>query len=56
MRIAVGDRDATVTVEECVAAYRALPAGELEVLARTQHPLERVDVGRLAAAVAVFMA
>jgi pimeloyl-ACP methyl ester carboxylesterase len=56
VRIAVGDRDATVTVEECVAAYRALPAGELEVLARTQHPLERVDVGRLAAAVAVFMA
>lgn len=56
VRIAVGERDATVTVEECVAAYRALSAGELEVLARTQHPLERVDVGRLAAAVAGFMA
>lgn len=55
VRLAVGDRDASVTIEECVAAYRALPAGELEVFARTGHPLERVDVERLAGAVAGFM-
>ena len=44
----VGDRDTTVSVEESAAAYRALPSGELMVLPRTQHPIERVDVYRLA--------
>ena len=48
VRIMVGDRDTTVSVEESAAAYRALPSGELMVLPRTQHPIERVDVYRLA--------
>jgi pimeloyl-ACP methyl ester carboxylesterase len=53
-RVMVGDRDATVSVEETAGAFRTLPAGELAVLPRTPHPLEQVDVGRLAAAVADF--
>jgi pimeloyl-ACP methyl ester carboxylesterase len=50
VRVVVGDRDATVTVEESAGAYRALPNGELLVLPRTPHPLEQVDAERLAAA------
>lgn len=56
VRIAVGDRDATVTLEECVSAYRALPRGQLQVLPGTPHPFERADVGWLAGAVGEFMA
>ena len=48
VRVMVGDRDATVTLDETAAAYRALPRGELAVLPRTGHPLEQVDVTRLA--------
>jgi len=51
VRVMVGDRDATVSVEETAAAYRALPAGELAVLPRTPHPLEQVDMARLAHAI-----
>ena len=46
-RVMVGDRDATVTVEETAGAWRALGDGELAVLPRTPHPLEQVDVGLL---------
>jgi pimeloyl-ACP methyl ester carboxylesterase len=48
VRIMVGDRDATVSVEESAAAFRRLPSGELMVLPRTPHPIEQVDVYRLA--------
>lgn len=48
VRIMVGDRDATVSVEESAATFRTLPSGELMVLPRTPHPLEQVDVYRLA--------
>ena len=47
--VAVGDRDATETVEETAGAYRALPDAELAVLPRTAHPNERVDVDAIAA-------
>jgi pimeloyl-ACP methyl ester carboxylesterase len=48
VRIMVGDRDDTVSVEESAAAFRQLPSGELMVLPRTPHPIEQVDVYRLA--------
>jgi pimeloyl-ACP methyl ester carboxylesterase len=48
VRIMVGDRDATVSVEESASVYRQLPSGELMVLPRTPHPMEQVDVYRLA--------
>lgn len=56
VRVIVGDRDATVTVEETTGAYRALPDGELLVLPRTPHPLEQVDPAQLVAALAGFLA
>lgn len=51
-RICVGDRDATVTLEECAAAMRALPRGELAVLPATGHPLEHADAARVAREIA----
>jgi pimeloyl-ACP methyl ester carboxylesterase len=48
VRLAVGDRDATVPVEELRDAARLLPRGEYEVLPNTPHPLERVPLERLA--------
>lgn len=48
VRVMVGDRDETVTIEETAGAYRALAHGEMAVLPMTAHPLERVDVEMLA--------
>ncbi len=48
VRLAVGDRDATVGVEELRDVSRALARGEYEVLPRTPHPFERVPTERLA--------
>ncbi len=56
IRIGLGDRDTTVTLEESMAAYRALPRGELEVFPNTPHPLEKVPVERLARSVREFFA
>ena len=47
VRIIVGDRDATVGVDESAAASRSLIDGSLTVLADTPHPLEQVDMTRL---------
>ena len=55
VRLGIGDRDTMVTIEETLDAYRALPAGELEVLPATPHPMERVDLDRLSRSlVAIF--
>lgn len=50
VRVALGDRDTMVTLDETIAAYQALRGGELQVLPATPHPLERVSPTRLAAA------
>lgn len=55
VRLAVGDRDATVSVDECVEARALLPDGELEVLPRTPHPFERVPLPRLGRSVLEFL-
>lgn len=47
-RLMMGDRDATLTLDETAAAARAIRGGELAVLPGTPHPLEQVDVARLA--------
>lgn len=47
VRVAVGDRDSTVPVEEAAQVARAMKRGELEVLPNTPHPLERVPAPRL---------
>lgn len=53
-RIAVGDRDTTVTIDECVDAVRRLPHGELEVHPRTPHPFEKAPLERLARSLTEF--
>lgn len=46
--IGIGDRDKMVSLEETIAAYRALPHGKLIVLPGIPHPIEMVDSDRLA--------
>jgi len=53
-RIAVGDRDTTVTIDECVVAVRRIPNGELEVLPRTPHPFEKAPIERVTRSLAEF--
>ena len=53
-RIGVGDRDATVTIDECTAAVRRIPNGELEVHPRTAHPFKKAPVERLARSLSEF--
>lgn len=55
VRVCLGDRDKMVSIEESVAAYRALPHAEFQILPNTPHPLERVDMGLLAGAIRQFM-
>ncbi|MGE0434967.1 MAG: alpha/beta fold hydrolase [Planctomycetota bacterium] len=49
VRLAVGDRDVMVSLAETADAMRRLPDGEMLVLPRTPHPLEKVPLPRLAA-------
>lgn len=53
-RIAIGDKDMMVTLEETIAVYRNLPHATLAVLPNTQHPIEKVDVQRLANELKIF--
>lgn len=46
-RVAVGDRDAMVSLQETAWAYEHLPQASLLVLPDTPHPLEKVDLKRL---------
>ena len=52
--VAVGDRDAMVTVDETRQACESLPAGECLVLEGTPHPLDQVDPGLLAEQIREF--
>ncbi len=54
VRVLVGDRDATVTVEESAAAARALPAGQLQVLPGVGHPLEKCPLAALVEVIGDF--
>ena len=47
VRLMVGDRDGTVSVEESFAASRAIQKGELEVLPGAAHPFEKVSLERI---------
>jgi len=46
--ISVGDKDAMVSIEETVIAYRKLVNGQLNVMPNTVHPIEKVNVAELA--------
>lgn len=54
IRIAIGDQDAMVTLEETIAVYRQLPNATLAVLPDTQHPIEKVNLERLSSELAHF--
>ncbi|MFT3794129.1 alpha/beta fold hydrolase [Flavobacterium sp.] len=53
-RIAIGDKDQMVTLEETIAVYRSLPHASLVVLPQTQHPIEKVSVERLVSELGIF--
>ena len=55
VRVGVGDRDVTVTIEECAAAVRQLRSGELEVHPRTSHPFEKAPIDRIARSLVEFL-
>src|SRR5262245_46274519 len=46
VRIMVGDKDGTVSVEESLAAARAMERAELEVLPGVPHPFEKAPLDR----------
>ena len=56
VRIAVGDRDATVSVDESASVVRQLPQGELEVHPRTAHPFEKAPLDRIVRSIDEFLA
>ncbi|MCE7933487.1 MAG: alpha/beta fold hydrolase [Chlorobi bacterium CHB2] len=54
VRVAVGDRDQMVSIQETAAAYRQLPNGQCAVLPATPHPIEKVPLPRLVAEIQEF--
>lgn len=48
IRIALGDRDAMVSLNETVNIYKALPNAQFQVYPNTLHPFEKSDVKKLA--------
>ena len=52
--IGIGDKDTMVTLEETIDVYRKLKNANFIVLPNTQHPIEKVDVERLAREVELF--
>lgn len=46
--IGIGDKDTMVTLEETIHAYRKIKNANLVVFPKMQHPIEKVDVKRLA--------
>ena len=54
--VAVGDRDAMVSVGETLETYRLLPHGEFLVLPGTPHPFDQVDRELLVSLVRRFFA
>ena len=54
VRISVGDRDATVGVEESAGVARLLPNAELQVFPSTPHPFEKVSMPMIAGEIRSF--
>lgn len=55
VRMGIGDRDNMVSLEETIAAYHALPQGQLFVMPGTGHPIERMDAARICAEIIAFL-
>jgi esterase/lipase len=54
--IAIGDMDSMVTLEETIDVYQQLPKANLIVFPNTQHPIEKVDIGKLKNEIVRFFA
>lgn len=52
--ISVGDKDAMVSIEESIFAFRKIPNCEFYVMPNTIHPIEKVDVNQVAHQIKVF--
>ena len=55
VRMSIGDRDTTVSIEETLTAVRALPMGELEVIPGLPHAIEKMDLDLVARSVVEFL-
>jgi pimeloyl-ACP methyl ester carboxylesterase len=53
--LSVGDKDAMVTIEETVNAYRKLNTAQFFVMPNTMHSIEKVDVAELVHQIKRFM-
>lgn len=54
VRLALGDKDTMVSLDETVTFYKALAQGELQVLPNCLHPIEKVNSEFLAHSIAEF--
>lgn len=52
--VSVGDRDNMVSIEETTDVYRKLKNGRLLVLPDTPHPVEKINLERLASEIRIF--
>lgn len=55
VRIGVGDKDNLVDISEAKKLYELLPNAELMVLPSTPHPIEKVNIPRLATYIREFL-
>ena len=55
VRVLVGDRDNTVSVDEGASVAKLLPGGSTTVLADTPHPIEQVSIELLATELRNFL-
>ena len=54
VRIAIGDQDVMVNLEETIAVYRKLPNASLTVFPATSHPIEKLNLNQLAFELRMF--
>jgi len=55
VRIAVGDNDELISIEESALFYRQLPSGSMLVLPNTQHAIEEINLELLKSEIIRFM-
>ena len=53
--IMLGDKDKMVSREETMEVYHQLPNAQLSILTDTQHPIESVNIERLAFEIKAFL-
>jgi pimeloyl-ACP methyl ester carboxylesterase len=53
--IMLGDRDKMVTLQETLDVYKELPNGSLSIMPGTPHPIETVNISRLAFEIRTFL-